>query len=102
MRIYLCLIIVNSRELISVKAFTSKLKFLVPTLILMFFFFRWTIIHIRELKIRNYWKKKFPEIVMFPSFFFFFFPPSFLSRHDKTFSIIRYFYLYFIVHDYSV
>lgn len=32
MRIYLCLIIVNSRELISVKAFTSKLKFLVPTL----------------------------------------------------------------------
>lgn len=83
MRIYLCLIIVNSREFISVKAFTSKLKFLVSTLILTFFFFCWTIIRTRiENKRLLKKKKKFPEIV--------------------TFLIIRYFHLYFIVHDYSV
>lgn len=56
-------------------------------------------------------KKKFPEIVTFPFFplllFSLLYPPSLsplpsppLSpwRRDKTFSIIRYFYLYFIVY----
>lgn len=58
MRIYLCLIIVNSREFISVKAFTSKLKFLVSTLILTFFFFCWTIIRTRIENKRLLKKKK--------------------------------------------
>lgn len=61
----------------------------------MFFFFCWTIIRTR---IKN--KKLLKKEVSWNRDVFFFPPP--LSRHDKTFSIIRYFYLYFIVHDYSV
>lgn len=65
----------------------------------MFFFFCWTIIRTR---IKN--KKLLKKEVSWNRDVSFFFspPPLSLSRHDKTFSIIRYFYLYFIVHDYSV